>query len=157
MKEEYKIYLLFWGPILIFAIFSFLFLLNYQRSLTPISQIKLSENYIEVVNQLNSLNYLKPFKLLEKEDIVIDPFSTGFKETLLKPGISIKEKPSKIFHLSIIYIEGTKKICIINNNRFKEGDILEKDIKIKKVGDYYVDLQIKGKTKRLLLGQTLSF
>lgn len=157
MKETYKIYLIFWGPIIILAFFNFLVFLKYKTTLTPLPEVGLSSNYIEIVRELNSLNSLKPFRLLENYNIVIDPFSTGFKEKSLKEKAFITEpKLSKILHLSMIYVEGTKRICIINNNRFVEGSKLERDIKIIRIGDYYVDLQIKNKNKRLYLGQTFS-
>jgi len=158
MKEIYKIYLIFWGPISVLAIFSILFLFKYKNTLTPFSEIKLSSSYIEVANELNKLSSLKPFRLVENYNIIVDPFLTGFKEKVPKEKTIVSElRPIKTLHLSMIYIEGTKKICIINNSKFTEGSKLEKDIKIVRIGDYYVDLQIKDKTKKLLLGQALSF
>jgi len=158
MKEIYKIYLIFWGPILVLAIFSILFLFKYKNTLTPFSEIKLSSSYIEVANELNKLSSLKPFRPVENYNIIVDPFLTGFKEKVPKEKTIASElRPIKTLHLSMIYIEGTKKICIINNNKFAEGSKIEKDIKIVRIGDYYVDLQIKDKTKRFLLGQAISF
>ena len=158
MKEIYKIYLIFWGPISVLAIFSILFLFKYKNTLTPFSEIKLSSSYIEVANELNKLSSLKPFRLVENYNIIVDPFLTGFKEKVPKEKTIVSElRPIKTLHLSMIYIEGTKKICIINNSKFTEGSKLEKGIKIVRIGDYYVDLQIKDKTKKLLLGQALSF
>ena len=157
MREFYKIYLIFWGPIIILLVFTTLFLFKYKNTLTPFSEIKLSSSYIEVANELNKLNFLEPFRLVENYNIVVDPFLTGFKEKAPKEKTFTSDlRPIKILHLSMIYIEGTKKMCIINNNRYVEGSKLEKDIKISRIGDYYVDLQIKDKTKRLLLGQALS-
>lgn len=158
MKDIHKIYLIFWSPIIILVIFSSLILYQYKKSLTPLSEIRLSSNYIEIINKLNTLNSLESFKFLEEYTVIVDPFSVGFKEASPKlNSIPTQFKSSKTFHLSMIYIEGTKKICIINDNKFIEGSKLEKDIKILRIGDYYVDLQIRNNVKRLLLGQTFSF
>lgn len=158
MKETYKIYLIFWAPVVILVLFTIFAGFKYKNTLTPLSEVGLPSGYIEVIKELNSLNSLKPFKLVENYNIVVDPFSIGFREGFTKERVFPTEiKPEKILHLSMIYIEGTKKICIINNNKFVEGSKIERDIKIIRIGDYYVDLQIKNKGKRLLLGQTLSF
>uniref|UniRef100_A0A7V6CDE3 Uncharacterized protein n=1 Tax=Thermodesulfobacterium geofontis TaxID=1295609 RepID=A0A7V6CDE3_9BACT len=160
MGETYKIYLVFWGPIIILAILAILllFLFKPKNTLVPSSEITLPSSYIEVLNELNSLNYLKPFRLVENYSIIVDPFSAAFKgEALQEKTFASELKPIKTFHLSMIYIEGAKKVCIINNIRFVEKSKLDKDIKIIKIGDYYVDLQIKNKIERLFLGQTLSF
>jgi len=154
MKKEHKIYFILWGvPLLILIVSLFILLIWYKKSIKPLPEIMISSNYLQLINELNNLNISRKLKLISQSEIAIDPFISISKTS--KSNIS-----SKIFqpiHLSMIYIEGGKKVCIINNISLKENDYVGGNIKIVKIGDYYVDLQMGKKTKRIFLGQTLTF
>ncbi|QER42617.1 hypothetical protein F1847_07640 [Thermodesulfobacterium sp. TA1] len=159
MKENYKIYLIFWGPcflLIVLTCFSF-FLIKQKVFSTPFYVINLSSSYIEIINEINALNYLKPFQLIEKTAVNKDLFVNAKKTEPSKEKTLLTTIKPYMLNLSMIYIEGNKKKCIINDKYFTEGSNLTQDIKIVKIGDYYVDLQIKGEIKRLFLGQTISF
>ena len=154
MKEEHKIYFILWGvPILILIVSLFILLIWYKKFIKPLPEIVISSNYLQLINELRNLNISRKLNLPSQFEIGIDPFISLSKTS--KSNIS-----SKIFqpiHLSMIYIEEGKKVCIINNISLKENDYVGKNIKIVKIGDYYVDLQIGKKTKRIFPGQTFTF
>lgn len=154
MKEEHKIYFILWGvPILILIVSLFILLIWYKKFIKPLPEIVISSNYLQLINELRNLNISRKLNLPSQFEIGIDPFISLSKTS--KSNIS-----SKIFqpiHLSMIYIEEGKKVCIINNKVLKENDYVGKNIKIVKIEDYYVDLQIGKKTKRIFPGQTFTF
>jgi len=154
MKEEHKIYFILWGvPILILIVSLFILLIWYKKFIKPLPEIVISSNYLQLINELRNLNISRKLNLPSQFEIGIDPFISLSKTS--KSNIS-----SKIFqpiHLSMIYIEEGKKVCIINNKVLKENDYVGKNIKIVKIEDYYVDLQIGKKTKRIFPGQTITF
>jgi hypothetical protein len=152
MKKEHYIYLIFWGPLLFLSLILIFSISTYKKSLKPLPEIGFSSNYMEMLNQLNSLKFLKPINFVASYNLIKDPFHLPMKKSLTLSPVF----PTKIIRLNMIYIENNKKICIINNKRFKEGDYIEKGIKLLKIGDYYADLQIKNQVKRLFIGQSFS-
>ncbi len=62
----------------------------------------------------------------------------------------------KKFHLEMVFkFENTEKeFCVINDKLYKEGDEVFQGLKIKKIGDYYVELEAGKKVVRLKVGDT---
>lgn len=151
MKEEYKVYLVFWSPLTFLVLACILlFLSYYKKTAFPFSSTKLPQEHLQIINELNSLYSLDTTQLQER---VGEDFFVLSAKHFTKPVLS---SPSEVFHLKMIYIEGNQKACIINDKRFKEGDWLKKDIKVFKIGDYYVELQIKKQIKKLFLGEVIT-
>ncbi|WP_028841170.1 hypothetical protein [Thermodesulfobacterium hveragerdense] len=162
MKEKYKIYLIFWGPCVVLFLSFLIYLLFTKKQLESdlYRAITLSSTYIEIIHEFNNLRYLTPLKLTERYTINKDPFLLPFQDfpkssSLYTSSYTFVEKPKMT--LNMIYIEGKNKKCVINGGVFAEKSKINKDIKVLKIGDYYVDLQVKGQTKRVFLGATVSF
>lgn len=53
---------------------------------------------------------------------------------------------------------GDRKVCLVNDRFYKEGDRISPDIKVLSIGDYYVDFKISKKgVIRVEVGSTYSF
>ncbi|MCS7279189.1 MAG: hypothetical protein NZ530_03900 [Thermodesulfobacteriaceae bacterium] len=153
MKEIYKIYLVFWSPLILLGIGFFLILLNYyQRPFISYPTIKLPQDYLQIASELKTLYPLNN-TFLKQENIGIDFIGLSGKHFIKPVTLST---PSETLHLKMIYIEDKRKVCIINNIRVKEGERLKKNIKILRIGDYYVELQINNQIKKLFLGEIIT-
>ncbi len=157
MAKKYKLkltsqyFIVLWSlafiPILI-AIYYPIKLINYPIK----SEIRLPDEYrllMELMQRVDKISH-------HKNEIELNIKGNPFVEPLPKTQNLSKDKLHRkevVIKLSTI-ISHDQKICIINQKRYKEGDKIGQ-IKIEKIGDYYVDLRLPNKKKvRLEVGST---
>lgn len=148
-----KFFLIFWSFAIILIILScYLALKIFKYPI--ITEIRLPEEYKLMLETLQKVN--KHYTFVNKNDFIIikNPFyneSEKFRninDNLRKSYLSI--------HVSSI-ITHEKKVCILNGRLHREGDRIG-NIKIEKIGDYYVIFKSPtGKRVRLEVGSSYTF
>uniref|UniRef100_A0A832GNW9 Uncharacterized protein n=1 Tax=Caldimicrobium thiodismutans TaxID=1653476 RepID=A0A832GNW9_9BACT len=147
-----QVYIIFWGPvILLFVII--LYTLLKQPVMYSHSGVSLPENYRKILEVIKVLEERKdPEPELDELAYLSNPFYTP------PPQGSPQSAPREVITLtltSILHLD--RKSCIINQKLYKEGDRIG-NIKIKKIGDYYVELEVPGKGRVWLeVGATYNF
>lgn len=146
-----QIFLLFWGPVFLLFLIGGYFLLK-QPPLSIKREITLPENYRKIMDSMKVFEEIK--KREKKDDIEVFTFSHNpFYTPPPKPSLTIAPREGLSLKLTmILHLE--RKSCVINQKVYKEGDRIG-NIKIKKIGDYYVDLEVPKKGRvRLEIGAT---
>lgn len=148
-----QVYVIFWGPVILLFL-TIIYLLLKQPVTYSHSGISLPENYRKILEVMKVLEEQKePEREFTELAYLSNPFYTP-------PPIqgSPQDAPRKVTTLaltSILHLE--RKSCIINQRLYREGDRIG-NIKIKRIGDYYVELEVPGKGRVLLeVGATYNF
>ncbi len=149
-----QFFLILWVPVLIWSGFCFYYpwkKINYPMESEP----SIPEEYKQILSTLNTYEKLKRLPEIGRVELRTNPF---FSPPLLGQGNGTFSGASS-FSLTLTSILNLdKRVCLINNKLYREGDRLENNIKILKIGEYYVDLLLpKGKRVRLELGATFIF
>lgn len=135
-----QVYILFWGPVILFFVIM-LYILLKQPVMYSHSGVSLPENYRKILEVIKVLEeWREPEPKWDELAHLSNPFYTP-------PPIqgSPQSAPGEVITLtltSILHLD--RKSCIINQKLYKEGDRIG-NIKIKKIGDYYVELEVPGK------------
>ncbi|MDW8095050.1 MAG: hypothetical protein RMI63_08550 [Caldimicrobium sp.] len=149
-----KFFLIFWAPAVVFCLgLNYLFLKQFK----PVTkgEIKIPEEHRQFINTLRKLERPKeiPLQALDLPASYSNPFYIQPPTPPDKGGNLSEAKVKEPLKLTMI-MQIDQRVCIINNKPYKEGDSIGK-IKIKKIGDYYVDLETsKRKIVRLEIGAT---
>ncbi len=97
-------------------------------------------------------NYKKPLHKKLKTNPFFSPALTASARA------SFSKIPSfqKEFRLEMVlkFESSGKGFCVINDKLYEEGDKLFQNLKIKKIGDYYVELKAGKRVVRLKVGDT---
>lgn len=145
-------YLVFWLPFFLLLILIFWYPLKAVKFFQPL-EVKLPDVYATIYKYA-----LGEKKDLGKEALLQVAFEKNpFYTPKIINGNATEKIPIKntLQLTSILQME--RKICVINGKLYKEGDTLG-NIKIKKVGDYYVVLLLPNNKKVLLeVGATYSY
>lgn len=145
------IFLLFWGPVILVFLIGGYFLLK-QPPLSIKREITLPENYRKIMDSIKVFEEIK--KKEKKDDIEALSFTQNpFYTPPPQPSLTVAPREGLSLKLTmILHLE--RKSCVINQKVYKEGDRIG-NIKIKKIGDYYVDLEVPKKGRvRLEIGAT---
>lgn len=163
-KEKYKLlliqyYLIFWIPFILLLSLLIYYLLTFIRFPTK-TEIRLPEEYklfLELIQRADrGVLHQKKIETVFTENIFREnPFIESIPKNE-KPLVRIETRRVQVLKLTSI-ISHERKICIINQKLYQEGDKIG-NIKIEKIGDYYVELLLPSKRKVFLeVGSAYTF
>lgn len=145
------VFLFFWSPVILIFLLG-LYLLNKHPFLSIKREITLPENYRKIMDSIKVFEEIK--KREKKDDLEALTFTQNpFYTPPPQPSLTVAPREGLSLKLTmILHLE--RKSCVINQKVYKEGDRIG-NIKIKKIGDYYVDLEVPKKGRvRLEIGAT---
>jgi len=149
-----QVFISFWGP----AILAILIATYYplKRLHFPIKkEIHIPEEHQHFVEALKHYEKMKK-SLAQKEFKSFEVVYFGENPFYISKNPKISSLKFNLFKLSSI-IKIYRNICIINERPYTEGEYIG-NVKIKKIGDYYVELETKeGRVLRLQVGNTFTY
>lgn len=150
LTKKFFLILWFFGLIPIFL--SFYFSIKYSKY--PIkSELKLPDEYRLFLEHMYEVN----LTIQKTKSLNINFRSNPFFDEKAINQVKGDEKIKHILNIKLTTIlHHDKKVCIINEKLYREGDKIGK-IKIEYIGDYYVILKLPDKRKvRLEVGSSLN-
>ena len=146
LKTKYLLF--FWAPALFLLVL--VFLLISKKQFPVLSAVQLPQEYSQMLSQLSVKRNLPTLREEEKssflkENPFLNAVAKGNATTIGNTTLDSTVASSNTLTLSMILISD-KKSCIINNKLYREGDKIG-EIKISKIGDYYVVLTLPNKKK----------
>ncbi len=153
--------ILFSGVVVIF----YVLFQSFENPQTKPFSISYQKNIIMIAQELKKLEkQKKEVKNLKIFRLKRNPFmyATQIKSETPKPvvlGNKAKKKKTYTLHLSMVFKSEDRKnsFCIINGKVYKEGNKIFKKLKIQRIGDYYVVLEMGKKKVFLEVGKSFRF
>lgn len=146
------LFLIFWTPAIILYLIIIFKALKINLNVT-ISELILPEEYRLFLNLKQREDKIRS----QQRDVEIALKDNPFVIELPKVEVKTPNREIKKELKLTSILAHDKRACIINQNLYHEGDKIG-DIKITKIGDYYVELLLPSKKKVFLeVGSTYTF